>query len=42
MLAKATGHTVTKIHQDTDRDFWMTAKEAKAYGLIDSIISRQA
>ena len=41
MLAKATGHSVTKIHQDTDRDFWMTAKEAKAYGLIDSIIARQ-
>jgi ATP-dependent Clp protease protease subunit len=41
MLAKATGHSVSKIHQDTDRDFWMTAKEAKAYGLIDSIITRQ-
>ncbi len=41
MLAKATGHSVDKIHKDTDRDFWMTAKEAKAYGLIDSIIARQ-
>ncbi len=42
MLAKATGHPVTKIHQDTDRDYWLTAAEAAKYGVIDSVISRQA
>jgi ATP-dependent Clp protease protease subunit len=41
MLADATGQSVTQIHQDTDRDYWMSAKEAKAYRLIDSIITRQ-
>ncbi|OGM90612.1 ATP-dependent Clp protease proteolytic subunit [Candidatus Wolfebacteria bacterium RIFCSPHIGHO2_01_FULL_48_22] len=38
MLAKHTGQTLTKIEKDTDRDFYLTADEAKAYGIIDSII----
>ena len=39
MLAGFTGQTVEQIHKDTDRDNWMTAEEAKAYGLIDEIIA---
>ncbi len=37
MLAKATGQSLTKIEKDVDRDFFMNAKEAKEYGLIDSV-----
>ena len=39
MLASHTGQTVEKIHRDTDRDFVMSAEEAKEYGIIDEVIS---
>jgi len=39
LLAKNTGKTIEEIERDTDRDNFMTAEEAKAYGLIDSVIS---
>ncbi|MEK7507505.1 MAG: ATP-dependent Clp endopeptidase proteolytic subunit ClpP [Patescibacteria group bacterium] len=38
LLAKHTSQPLSKIERDTDRDFWLTAEEAKAYGLIDEII----
>jgi len=38
ILAKHTGQDIAKIEKDTDRDFFMNAEEAKAYGLVDSII----
>jgi len=38
MLALHTGQPVDKIRADTDRDFWMTAEEAKAYGLVDEVL----
>ena len=38
ILATHTGQSVEKVSRDTDRDFIMTADEAKAYGLIDDII----
>ena len=38
ILAKHTGQPLAKIEKDTDRDFWLTAEEAKDYGLIDQII----
>lgn len=37
MLAKATGKDLAQIEKDVDRDFFMTAEEAKKYGLIDKI-----
>ncbi|CAN7038606.1 unnamed protein product [Brassica oleracea var. botrytis] len=37
-LAYQTGQSLEKINQDTDRDFFMSAKEAKDYGLIDGVI----
>jgi ATP-dependent Clp protease protease subunit len=40
ILAKHTGQKVTKIQQDTDRDRFMTAEEAKKYGIVDKIISK--
>lgn len=39
ILAEATGKTIKKIALDTDRDRWLTAEEAKEYGLIDSVIT---
>lgn len=37
MMAKATGQKLEKVQQDIDRDFFMTADEAKKYGIIDEI-----
>lgn len=41
LLAKNTGRTIEEIERDTDRDNFMTAEEAKAYGLIDSVIPKR-
>jgi len=38
MLAKASGKPLSQIEKDTDRDFFMTAEEAKKYGLVDTIL----
>ena len=38
ILAKHTGKTLKKIEQDTDRDNFLNAKEAKTYGIIDEIL----
>lgn len=38
ILAKHTGHPMEKIETDTERDYYMSAEEAKEYGLIDNII----
>lgn len=40
ILAKNTGQKISKIEKDADRDFWMSAQEAKAYGLIDEVIEK--
>lgn len=37
MLAKASGQPLAKVEKDVDRDFFMTADEAKKYGLIDTV-----
>jgi ATP-dependent Clp protease protease subunit len=39
ILAKHTGQPLERIEKDTDRDFFMSAQEAKAYGLIDEVIT---
>lgn len=41
VLAKLTGQPLGKIEKDTDRDFWLSAEEAKTYGVIDEIIKHQ-
>ena len=38
ILAKHTGQPMSKIEKDTDRDFYLSASEAKEYGIIDEII----
>lgn len=40
ILAKHTGQSITNIEHDTDRDRFMTADEAKKYGIIDKIITK--
>lgn len=39
ILAKNTGQKLAKIEKDVDRDFWMSADEAKVYGIIDEVIA---
>lgn len=39
IMAKNTGKTVKKIHEDMERDFYMSAEDAKKYGIIDGVIS---
>ncbi|MEO0074861.1 MAG: ATP-dependent Clp endopeptidase proteolytic subunit ClpP [candidate division WOR-3 bacterium] len=41
LLAKHTGQTVEKILADTDRNYFMSAQEAKNYGIIDEVIERR-
>jgi ATP-dependent Clp protease, protease subunit len=41
ILAERTGQTIEKIDIDTERDFWMSADEAKTYGLIDHIMEKR-
>ncbi len=41
LLAAHTGQPLEKIQEDTDRDFYMSAEEAKQYGLIDTVIDRR-
>ncbi len=39
ILAKHTGQTIEKIHADSERDNWMSAEEALAYGLADKVVA---
>lgn len=39
ILAKHTGQTIEKVHADSERDNWMSAEEALAYGLADKVVA---
>ena len=41
IMAKNTGQPLSRIEKDVDRDYWMTAKEAKDYGLVDKVITHR-
>jgi ATP-dependent Clp protease protease subunit len=41
ILSKHTGKAIDQIAKDTDRNHWMTADEAKSYGLVDEIIEKR-
>ena len=41
ILAKHTGQDIEKIRKDTERDYFMSSKEAKEYGIIDKVISKR-
>ena len=38
LIAKATGQTLEQIEKDTDRNFWLSAEEAKDYGIVGKIV----
>jgi len=40
ILAKNTGQKISKIEKDVERDYWMSSKEAKDYGIIDEVITK--
>lgn len=40
IIARHTGQKLEKVEKDTDRDYYMDAKEAKAYGIVDSVITK--
>ncbi|MDR2221946.1 MAG: ATP-dependent Clp endopeptidase proteolytic subunit ClpP [Flavobacteriaceae bacterium] len=40
IISKHSGQSMEKVHHDSDRDYWMIAHEAKAYGMIDEILTR--
>ncbi|MGB5555936.1 MAG: ATP-dependent Clp endopeptidase proteolytic subunit ClpP [Flavobacteriaceae bacterium] len=40
IIAKHSGQSLEKVHDDSDRDYWMKADEAKKYGMIDEILVR--
>jgi ATP-dependent Clp protease protease subunit len=40
IIASHSGQSYKKVEKDSDRDYWMTAEEAKAYGMIDEILVR--
>jgi len=41
ILSEHTGQPIEKIEKDTDRDFFMNAEEAKAYGIVDEVIVKR-
>jgi ATP-dependent Clp protease protease subunit len=41
ILSECTGQSVEKIHADSERDFYMSAEDAKNYGLIDEIVQQK-
>lgn len=41
IIANHSGQPFDKVHHDSDRDYWMKADEAKAYGMIDEILTRK-
>jgi ATP-dependent Clp protease, protease subunit len=41
IISEHTGNPYEKVEKDADRDYWMTSTEAKEYGMIDEVLSRQ-
>lgn len=41
IIASHSGISYDKVFEDADRDFWMTAEEAKAYGMVDEILEKR-
>jgi ATP-dependent Clp protease protease subunit len=40
IISTHTGQKFAKVEKDSDRDYWMTAEEAKEYGMVDEVLSR--
>ena len=42
IISQHSGQSFDKVYEDSDRDYWMKAEEAKAYGMIDEILERDS
>ncbi len=42
IIAEHSGQSIERVAADGDRDFWMTAEEAKAYGMVDEVLYKKA
>lgn len=42
IVAKETGKTIEQVTEDADRDFWMSAEEARVYGLVTKVVTRRS
>jgi ATP-dependent Clp protease protease subunit len=42
IIAVHSGQTYEKVWEDSDRDYWMTAQEAKDYGMIDEVLMKRS
>jgi ATP-dependent Clp protease protease subunit len=40
IISKHSGKPIEEVARDSDRDFWMTASEAKEYGMVDDVLVR--
>src|SRR5690554_1442048 len=41
IISKHSGKPIEEVSRDSDRDFWMTAEEAKAYGMVDDVLVKK-
>jgi ATP-dependent Clp protease protease subunit len=41
IIARETGQPLARVELDTDKNYWMSAEEAKAYGLVTHIVASQ-
>ena len=41
IIAEHSGNNIKKIEKDSDRDYWMTAEEAKEYGMVDNVLVKR-
>jgi ATP-dependent Clp protease, protease subunit len=41
LIVKHTGHTIERIEKDTERDYFLSAEEARQYGIVDEVVSKQ-
>jgi ATP-dependent Clp protease protease subunit len=41
ILVRHTGQTIEKIHQDTDRDYFLSGEQARTYGIVDKVIEKR-
>jgi ATP-dependent Clp protease protease subunit len=42
IIAEQSGKSYDQVHEDSDRDFWMTSEEALAYGMIDEVLVKKS
>jgi ATP-dependent Clp protease protease subunit len=41
IISHHSGQSFERVEKDSDRDYWMTAEESKAYGMIDEVLGRR-